>query len=145
MSTCTDGIANGTELGVDCGGSCAAARGKSCATSPLCVIGVIPINEGDNHLRLSYYLFAPPPRAPPSGWSPQSPPPVPVPLVQGQFQYASTFPVPVSYASTLAEPYHLECFGSCVLFAPLGRSVAGAPRPAEAAVMRRTLYINAGE
>jgi hypothetical protein len=91
----------------------------------------------------SYYLYAPPPRAPPSDWLPHGS--IPVPLVQGQFQYASTFPVPVSYANTLAEPYHLECFGSCALFAPLGRGVAGAPRPAEAAVMRSTLFLNPGE
>lgn len=51
--TCTDRISNGDEVDVDYGGSCAVCS-KACATSPLCVIGFIPINEGDHHLRLSY-------------------------------------------------------------------------------------------
>jgi plastocyanin len=38
-ASCTDGVMNGTETGLDCGGSCAACLGAACTTASNCASG----------------------------------------------------------------------------------------------------------
>ena len=53
--TCTDGIQNGTETGVDCGGSCAACTGETCAKAiaitslPYTATGLTTCGSGDDY------------------------------------------------------------------------------------------------
>lgn len=54
-STCNDGVANGDEVGVDCGGSCSQrCRTALCGGAPICVGAHVPLSEGDLHNRVGH-------------------------------------------------------------------------------------------
>ncbi len=54
-SSCNDGVANGDEVGVDCGGSCSQrCRTALCGGAPICVGEHVPLSEGDLHNRVGH-------------------------------------------------------------------------------------------